>query len=359
LGAISREIATAHTSLGELNGLADRLANPFLLIAPLQHREALISSRMEGTVTGYPELMLLEAGAEDVRNKSEAREVSNYIRALEYCIAQLDVIPVSRRMMEESHRQLLSDLPPGRSQGGAPGQFKTTQNYIGVRGRPIEDARFVPPPPSEAETAMAELEKFIHAQDFAGYPPLIHAALIHYQFETIHPFPDGNGRIGRLLIPLVLLERKALRQPFLYLSPVLETQKDSYMDRMLAVSREGAWIEWLRFFLNAAGRSAALAISTIRALSDLREEFHHRAGRGRSSANLLRLIDFIFERPALSIPMVQRKLEITYPPAKQHVERLVQARILKPMPLRTHPSFFIAEEVISVLEREPSAKAEG
>ncbi|MBV9990205.1 MAG: Fic family protein [Alphaproteobacteria bacterium] len=227
-----------------------------------------------------------------------------------------------------------------------------------MRGRPIDDARFVPPPPREAEAAIAELEKFIHSDDFAGYPPLVRAALIHYQFETIHPFPDGNGKIGRLLIPLVLLEKKALRQPFLYLSPALETRKDEYMDRMPAVSRDGAWTQWLRFFLNAAQRSATQTISTIRALGGLREQFHRRAGRGRSSANLLRLIDFIFERPAVSIPMVQQRLKITYPPAKRHVDRLVRAQILRPMPLRTHPSYFIAQEIISVLERDPNAPPE-
>ncbi|HEY0106070.1 MAG TPA: Fic/DOC family N-terminal domain-containing protein [Rhizomicrobium sp.] len=354
LAGLSREIARAHSALGELNGLGDQLANPYLLIAPLQRQEALVSSRMEGTVTGYPELFLLEAGAEDVRNRSDAQEVANYIAALQDCIHQLSGLPVSTRLLKSVHRTLLSGLPPGRAQGGPPGEFKTTQNYIGLRGRPIAEARFVPPPPIETDRTMSELETFIHAEDFAGYPPLVHAALVHYQFETIHPFPDGNGRIGRLITPLVLLEKKVLRQPLLYLSPVLEAQKDRYVDLMLAVSLGGNWEAWIRFFLSAAEAAAGSAISAIRALHDLRREFHNRVRKERASANLDRLIDFIFEQPAVSIPMVQRKLGITYPPAKAHVGRLVKAKILRPIPLHSHPSYFMTQDIVSILERDPT-----
>jgi len=353
LGGLSREIARAHAALGELNGLADQLPNPYLLIGPLQRREALVSSRMEGTVTGYPELLLLEAGVDDVRNRYEALEVANFVRALQSAIARLGDIPVSTRLLKDAHRELLSGLPVGRAQGGEPGEFKTTQNYIGAQGRPIHDARFVPPPPAEAIQAMSDLESFIHAEDFAGYPPLVHAGLAHYQFETIHPFPDGNGRIGRLMTPLILLEKNALRQPLLYLSPVLETRKDRYVDGMLAVSRDGAWEAWLRFFLRAAELSAGQTIKTIRELLALREDFRRRVDMGRSSANLMRAIDYIFETPAVSIPMIQRRLAVTYRPAKMHVERLVSSGILKPIPIRTHASFFLAEEIIAVLERGP------
>ncbi len=196
------------------------------------------------------ELLFLEAAADSAQPRSDTREVNNYTRALEQGLRRIETLPLSRRLVSELHEILLQGVSADRGAHFTPGQFKTEQNWIG--GRLIQNARFVPPPPAESLDALSDLEKYIHDQS-DDLPLLIKLALIHYQFETIHPFPDGNGRVGRLIIPLVLCEQKAMSQPLLYLSAYFEKNYDQYIDAMYEISRTGAWENWIIFFLNGGG----------------------------------------------------------------------------------------------------------
>ena len=219
------------------NGIGRTLPDPYLLIRPLQAQEALTSSSMEGTYTTLGDLLLVEAGAGEQNRAPDTREVLNYRRALSAAIESLNEFPLSLRTLRDAHATLLGGVAKRRGANVRPGEFKQHQNFIGAYE--IENARFVPAPREQTMTCMSDLEKFIHRDDRNGLPALVDAALIHYQFETIHPFADGNGRVGRMLITLHLFAAKLIKQPVLYLSPALEQHKDEYIDRMYAVSKTG------------------------------------------------------------------------------------------------------------------------
>lgn len=347
LAALAMPLAEASQAIGELNGIGRTLDNPYLLIRPLQTKEALTSSSMEGTYSTIDDLMLLEAGSEQ-SGGADTREVRNYGRALSEAIASLDSLPLCLRTICNAHSTLLSGLPAGRGHRGRPGELKDQQNWIGSRA--IETARFVPPPPSESREAMYALERYIQREDRADLHPLIDAALIHYQFETIHPFADGNGRVGRILVPVLLIERGLLHQPLLYLSPFLERRKDDYIDLMLDVSRSGDWSAWVSFFLGAVAQSAKHAVAVADRLFALRERYRRTFQTSRRSALLLRLIDRLFERPIFSIPQIERELKITYPSAQKNVETLLDAGIVEEIPHTSYPKLFAARELIRAID---------
>jgi Fic family protein len=348
LGKLLPAVARAERAVGELNGIGGRLPNPYLLVRPFMRREAVASSRIEGTVTTLSELFLFEVeGAADRRKtRSDAREVWNYVRALEHCLKRLDTLPISLRLIREAHEFLMQGVALDRGAAIVPGEFKRDQNWIGARL--IQNARFVPPPPAEAERAMDALEKYVNAPH-DELPLIIRLALIHYQFEAIHPFPDGNGRVGRLLIPLILCEREEMSQPLLYLSPYFEKNFDAYIDRMFAVSTQGAWNDWIEFFLNGVAESSHDAIAKASALQDLQARYHNRVRRARTSALLGQLIDILFESPAVTVPHVAARLKIAYNAAKKHVDKLVAEGVIKPAPAGTRPRHFLANEIIDVL----------
>lgn len=346
-GAIAGPLAKAAQLLGELNGIGRTLTDPFLLIRPLQAREALTSSSMEGTYSTLDDLMMVDAGAAEVSRTSDTREVFNYRRALSAAIASLTELPLSLRTLRDAHRTLLGGVHRHRRSTALPGEFKVHQNFIG--GREIETARFIPPPPAEAIQALGKLENFIHREERGDMPNLVEAALVHYQFEAIHPFADGNGRVGRMLITLHLAMLGTLRQPVLYLSPVLERRKDEYIDRMFAVSAQGDWTGWVGFFLDVVAQSCQQAISTADALVTLHQDYRKRAsGAGRSS-NLLTLIDHLFRVQVVSIPSVGQLLGVTYRSAQLNVETLVKAGILSEFPRTSSPKYFIASGIRDVI----------
>ena len=266
LNPVAEQLSAASQAIGELRGIGRGMANPMLLIRPLQRREAVSSSGMEGTYTTLSDLFLFEAGAGDAGKREDNREVYNYVRGLETAIDQLDALPISSRLLRNAHRLLLDGVATHRGAAVDAGELKRDQNWIGGTGR-IETARFIPPPPMQAADALDDLAKFINRVDRGGIPPLIDAALAHYQFETIHPFADGNGRVGRMLITLILIQSDTLRQPLLYMSPWLERHKDRYIDLMYEVSRKGEWLPWLSFFLEAVTESA---LGTIRIVEGMR-----------------------------------------------------------------------------------------
>ncbi|MGN6268411.1 MAG: Fic family protein [Sphingomonas sp.] len=314
------ELTRATQAVGELKGIGRTVPNPLLLIRPLQRREAVSSSSMEGTYTTLTDLFLFEAGASEAATRGDNREVLNNVRALEGAIAALEHLPISTRLIRDAHRVLLSNVARHRGAAIAAGELKRDQNWIGGSGR-IDSARFIPTPPSETPDALDRLMAFINREEQSV--PLIDAALAHYQFETIHPFADGNGRVGRMLITLMLIVSGTLPTPLLYLSPYLERHKDRYIDLMYAVSRDGAWEEWVAFFLDAVAASAEETIAVVQRLQDLQREYRERFQTARRSALMLRIVDLAFERPVRSISDFAEALGVTYGGAQNNINELI------------------------------------
>jgi len=265
MSELTMPLAEAMQAIGELKGASRRLSNPYILVRPLQRQEALTSSAMEGTFTTDDNLILAEAGL-DSKTDTASIEVRNYLRALQQALKSLqdEKLPISHRMIKQAHRTLLSGVGTMRGANKRPGEYKTEQNAIG--GNRIENARFVPAPPNFTQGCMDELEKYINRENLENESigqALIDMALAHYQLETIHPFADGNGRVGRMLISLMAVERNLFDMPLLYLSPALESRKDEYIDLMYNVSSRGDWTSWIQFFLKIVCISANQTIATI------------------------------------------------------------------------------------------------
>lgn len=334
--------------VGELNGVARLLRDPFLLIRPLQAREALSSSSMEGTYSTVDDLMIAELETEERQPSADTREVWNYRRALAAALASMETVPLSLRTLRDAHRTLVSGVQRNRGARAEGGEFKKHQNFIGAYE--VENARFVPPPPQNAETCLDQLEKFIHRPDRGGLPALVEAALVHYQFETIHPFSDGNGRVGRMLITLHLHMLGVIRQPILYLSPTFERRKDEYIDRMFDVSRKGDWIGWIGFFLDVVAHASDAAIGTADRLRELEGEFRIRLETSGRSPNLARIVEDLFRQPVVTIPIVAQRLGVTYRAAQMNVESLVKAGILSEIAGTSYPKFFRAREILDTIK---------
>jgi Fic family protein len=349
-----RALAGAERALGQLTGTlraAGRQVNPHLISAPLLRREAISSSRIEGTVTTPEQLLLLEVDAQErpaqTSDTSQTQEVLNYIRALNHGFERLAEIPVCQRLIRELHEILMRGV---RGDAERPGELRDVQNFIGGT-RDIREARFVPPPVAELSRCMDELEAFIHEPDDA-LPHLVRLALVHYQFETVHPFRDGNGRVGRLLIPLLLCTYDRIDRPALYLSPHLERHRSQYTDLMLRVSQTGDYLSWVRFFLEAVEGSALESVTRAEALLALRESYHARLQSARSSALLLRLVDALFERPSTSIGVAGELLQVTPAAAAANLRKLVDANILIEVTGRRRDQRFVAPEIIRVSHGE-------
>jgi len=292
----------------------------------------------------------LEAGADRANARADTKEVNNYTHALEHGLHRIADLPVSKRLISELHEVLLRGVSPDRGARFTPGEFKIDQNWIGARL--IQNARFVPPPPHEAINALDDLEKYIH-DGTDNIPLLVKLALIHYQFETIHPFPDGNGRVGRLLIPLMLCERQALSQPLLYLSSFFEKNYDKYIDLLYEVSRSGAWEAWISFFLEGVEVTSKSAIRKSWALQDLHRQYLSKIQAARSSALLGKLLSSLFGIPAITIPYAMAELGITYNSAKNNIQKLVQLQIVRPSDnLVGRPRWFMAYEILSIVSRD-------
>jgi Fic family protein len=346
-----RLLSDADRALGELSGLGRTMPNPHLLIAPFIRREAVLSSRIEGTQTDLADLYAYEAGQlplfpeiKPPPPEADLREVGNYVKAMEYGLERLNTLPVSLRLIRELHERLMAGV---RGEHAYPGEFRRSQNWIGQRGCTLNEAEFVPPPVPEMQEALDAFEKYLHGDD--PYPPLIRLALIHYQIEAVHPFVDGNGRIGRLLLSLLLVDWNLLPLPLLYLSAFFEANRQTYYDLLFAVSERGAWLEWVKFFLQGVVEQARDAGIRAKKLQDLQEEWHRRLARARSSGLLFRLADSLFVSPVVSIPQAQRLLEVTYRSAKLTVEKLAQAGILRQMGESTYGKTYLAEAILEAV----------
>ncbi|MGI8553892.1 MAG: Fic family protein [Dehalococcoidia bacterium] len=346
-----RVLSDADRAIGELNGLGHRLPSPHILISPFIRKEAVLSSRIEGTQASIANLYAYEAGqaslpiTEPAAPESDVHEVQNYVLALEYGLERLATLPVSRRLMRELHERLMTGV---RGNSATPGEFRRSQNWIGTPGYTLDGALYVPPPVDEMETSLNAFEQYLHADD--TYPPLVRLAFIHYQFEAIHPFLDGNGRIGRLLIILLLVHWDLLRQPLLYLSGYFEQHRQMYYDLLLGVTERGNWREWVEFFLRGVVEQAHDAAQRVIRLQDLQADWHRRLDRARSSALTLRLADSLFGSPFLTVPIAQRMLSVTYRGAHGIVQRLLEASILKPVNGASYGRWFVAQEILTAIE---------
>lgn len=342
--AITIELAEATAAVGELNGACRRLQNSNILVRPLQRQEALTSSAMEGTYTTADRLVLAEAGVGKEIDDS-TKEVGNYIRAINHASHLLATLPISHRVIKAAHIKLLEGLSTERGSKKRPGEYKTDQNFIGSRSRRIEDARFVPPPPEDTIECMDKLESYLNRETTSKAEKLIDLALVHYQIETIHPFGDGNGRLGRMLVTLMAVTSDLLEKPVLYISPAIESDKDQYIDLMYNVSSKGQWTEWLNFFFGKVTQSCYETIRTIDRLIDLQEKLRDKASQSIRTANAISLIDHLFEFPATTIRQAATNLDVTYNAAQSLIQKLEKLDILFEV-TGEYPKTYIAWEII-------------
>ena len=342
-------LSEADRAIGELAGAGRWLPNPHLLIQPFLRREAVLSSRIEGTEATVADLVLFEAAPEEGGGTPDVVEVANYVRALELALRPDRGLPLSLRLIRDLHRELMTGV---RGEHMTPGRFRTSQNWIGPPGCLLTEATFVPPPPDEMRAALDLFEKYLHGP--ADSPPLLRLGMIHYQFEAIHPFLDGNGRIGRLLVSLLLHEWELLPQPLLYLSAFFERRRSEYYDRLLGVSREDAWESWLAYFLEGVAEQAVDAIDRARRLFELRERYRIALHATRASALPLKLVDRLFERPAITISGAADVLDVTRRAAALIVEKLGSAEILSEVTGRARNRIFVAREILDLLGEPPS-----
>jgi Fic family protein len=285
-------------------------------------REAVLSSQIEGTQSTLDDVLAFEIDSDRSKLPGDIEEVVNYVNAMNYGLARLQSLPLSLRLLREIHGKLLSG---GRGSEKSPGEFRHSQNWIGGGPR-LADATFIPPPPHEMRTALGNLERFLH--DPGGLDPLIVCALAHAQFETIHPFLDGNGRVGRLLVTFLLCHAKVLQRPVLYLSHYLKQHRGTYYDRLMAVRYEGDWEGWLRFFLTGVAEVAREAEQTARHIVELREKLRGAAQANDMSVKTLKLLDHLFEQPVINVKAAQERLGVSFPAANGMVNDLQKVGVL-------------------------------
>lgn len=322
-GQIQTLLSHADLALGRLDGVTSTLPNPDLFVAMYVRQEAVLSSQIEGTQASLTDVLRFEAGDEDEPRAADVEEVVNYVAAMNHGLQRLSELPLSLRLVREIHERLMRGV---RGHERRPGEFRAFQNWIGPVGCTLRNASFVPPPPHTMHEALGQLEHFLHDEHL---PPLVHAALAHAQFETIHPFLDGNGRVGRLLVTFLLCHRRILSKPLLYLSHYLKRHRQEYYDRLQAVRTDGRWEEWIGFFLQGVGEVATEATETAKKILTLRQEHTALlAGEGRMSGNLLHALDFLFERPLLTPRHLERQLDVTFPTASKIIGRMESLGIL-------------------------------
>jgi Fic family protein len=337
-------LSAADRALGRLAGLGQDMSNPHLLIRPFLRREAVLSSQIEGTQASMPDLLLFEINPQVERDMPDVREVSNYVHALEYGLERVKTLPLSLRLMREMHKRLLAGV---RGEDNAPGEFRTCQVHIGPRGAGIEQATFVPPPPSELNRLLGALERYLHEP--GDLPPVVRLALVHYQFETIHPFRDGNGRIGRLLISLMLCLEKILPMPLLYLSAYFQRTRQEYYEQLRRVSQVGTWNDWITYFARGVASEAMDAVDRAQRLKVMQADYVKKVRKARASALLGQLIEELFNYPMVSIAKVSQLLNVHPSTAQKHIDRLAKAGILRETTGRKRNQLFVAEGIIKAV----------
>ncbi|MHB8575831.1 MAG: Fic family protein [Dehalococcoidia bacterium] len=315
-------LASATLAVGRLDGVGERLPDPDLFVAMYVRREAVLSSQIEGTQSTLDDILTFELDPERAGQPRDVHEVVNYVRALNYGLQRLNTLPLSLRLIREIHRELMTGV---RGSEQTPGEFRRSQNWIG--GASPATARFVPPAPTDMLAALDNFERFLH--DDGGLPDLIYCAIAHAQFETIHPFLDGNGRVGRLLIALLLCHRGALRLPLLYLSHYLKGHQSEYYDRLMAIRTADGWEGWVHFFLEGVLEAATEATATARNIAGLyrrHEQIALSLGWGDAGQ---RLLDLLCRQPLTTVGALRDALELPDKTTRRLIERVVKAGILE------------------------------
>jgi Fic family protein len=315
-------LSRADQAVGRLDGAIYTLPDADLFVAMYVRQEAVLSSQIEGTQSSLDDVLAFELDPHGREMPQDVTEVVNYIRAMNYGLQRLETLPLSLRLIKEIHEILLTGVRGTHKQ---PGEFRTSQNWIGAGNVPLEQATFVPPPPAQMQDSLGNLERFLHE---TSLPVLIHAGIAHAQFETIHPFLDGNGRIGRLLITFLLVHHGILHQPLLYLSTFLKRHRSEYYDRLTAIREKGEWEGWPRFFLLGIAETAEEATATARAIVRLREEHRDLIQEHGLGMNELTLLDLLYHVPLVNVRFVEEQLGVTYFTANKLMRAFVTLGLL-------------------------------
>lgn len=349
-GELQRLLSQADRALGRLDGSIQTLPHADLFVAMYVRKEAVLSSQIEGTQSSLQDVLAAEARIFSPHRPADVDEVVNYVGAMNYGLDRLQTLPVSVRLIREIHEKLLAGV---RGQHLTPGEARTSQNWIGSGGCTLAEASFVPPPPHEVARLLGELELFLHSE--TPLPLLIRIGLAHAQFETIHPFLDGNGRVGRLLITFLLCEQDVLLKPVLYLSHYFKRHRQRYYDCLQGVRDRGDWEQWLVFFLKGVFEVSQQATETARQILWLREQHRQLITDefGRAAGNGHRVLEHLYQRPIVSATDVQGLINTTYPAANNLVRQFVRHGVLYEMTGRKRNRRFIYRDYIGLFNDEP------
>ncbi len=341
-----RSLSEADRAIGRLAGEGARLPNPHVLLRPFIRREAVLSSKIEGTQATLGELLASEAGAEVERSPADLREVANYVVALEYGVRRLEKLPLSLRLIKELHEKLMAGV---RGDAATPGEFRRSQNWIGRPGSTLANASYVPPPPPEMTECLGLFEKFLHDRSL---PPLVQIGMAHAHFEAIHPFLDGNGRVGRLLITLFLIERRVLPSPLLYLSAFFEATRSEYYDRLLHVNTASEWPEWLEYLLKGVARQSEDATDRVTRISALLADWRRMASdAGGKTASAL--VELLAENPFWTVKRAAARLKVAYTTAERAIAKLQQKGIVDRTSDARRDRVYCAVKLLGIFE-EPA-----
>lgn len=343
-------LSDADRLVGRLAGEGGRLPNPHLLMRPFVRREAVLSSRIEGTQATLGELLAAEAGAMVERSPEDLQEVGNYVVALEYGLKRLKTLPLSLRLIRELHEKLMKGV---RGDHATPGEFRRSQNWIGPPGCTLTNATYVPPPPTELMDCLGDWENFLHE---STHPPLVQAALAHYQFEAIHPFLDGNGRVGRLFITLFLVERSILPTPLLYLSAFFEATRRDYYERLRGVSERGEWEAWLHYFLNGVARQSEDALGRAERINSLLVNWRLTVAAGTAKFPLA-LLDMLAANPFLTVKKAAERLGVAFTTAQRAVQKLEKLSIVTEISKAKRDRIYCAKAILDILEEPAKVRA--
>jgi Fic family protein len=341
-------LTQAVLAIGRLDGISHAVRNPDLFVASYVRQEAVLSSRIEGTLSTLDDVLLHEIGATKRDLPNDIVEVTNYIRAMHYGIRRLDTLPLSLRLIRELHAELMQDV---RGQEKTPGEFRRSQNWIGRPGATLNEAIYVPPAPADMRQALDAFERFLH--DPGDMPLLIHAGIAHAQFEMIHPFLDGNGRVGRLLITLLLCTNGVLQLPVLYLSQFLNYNRSEYYERLTAIHRRGDWEGWIRFFLTGVLQTAEEATRIARDVLGLHTEHLELIRSRTSSANAPILLEYLFTQPMVDANRVRDQLGVTFQTADTLLRQFASFGLLEEITGAQRSRKYRYSPYLRLFERNP------
>ncbi|HOC78180.1 MAG TPA: Fic family protein [Methanofastidiosum sp.] len=337
-------LSKAEEKLGKLSGIGLTLPSPNLLIIPYLRKEAIMSTRIEGTRISMQEVLLSEAKEKEEKTK-DAQEVINYINTVNYALTKIEKSPINVELIKNMHKVLMEEV---RGDEKSPGEFREVQNWIGSELSKVSDANFVPPNPEAVPKLMEDLIDYLNSEH--NVPVLVRCALMHYQFETIHPFCDGNGRIGRSLITVYLCKKKKMIKPLLYISEFFEKHRLEYNELLLRTGQTGKFENWIKFFLKAVEVQSEDALIRAHKLLDLREAYRKRVQREAQSSDILNIIDYLFSNPFITVKKAQMISDVTYPTAKRYMEKLAEYEILKETNRLQREKTFVAHEIYEIIK---------